>query len=64
MRVGEENRFTCGPARASLYTCKDGHFRLATACPAGKTCTYSEGDVAGDTHKGPLVMLPKLAECK
>jgi hypothetical protein len=60
----EEGRVTCGPGRGSLYTCKDGRFQLASTCPAGKACAYSTGDVSGIAERGPLVMLPKGAECK
>jgi hypothetical protein len=60
----EEGRVTCGPERAGLYTCKDGRFQLLGACPAGKACAYSDGELVGNRARGPLVMLPKGAECR
>jgi hypothetical protein len=60
----EQSRVTCGPGRASLYACKDGQFELLAACPSGKTCTYAEGDLSGYPGRGPMVLLPKRAQCQ
>lgn len=60
---GEQGRYTCGPARAAVYVCKDRHFLLSKKCDAGKACKYSDAQIDGDTTKGPLVLLPKGADC-